>query len=237
MIRLILAAMLMVPGFAQAQVQLQPPGAPRAAAQPAAAASAAPDKKAAKKDKKGGNIGFNSNSKEPISIDADKLEVFDKEQRAVYSGNVVAVQGQSGMRCTVLTIFYSQAEESAGKGAKRGGDSGSSRIKKLDCAGPVSVTTKKEDGNVQNATGKHGVYEADKETITLTGDVILVDGPNVQRGDQLVYNTETGVAVVTGGRVSGFFIPGSETKKADDKKADDSKKQPAAGKKQDAKTN
>ena len=220
MMRLLAAAILAAaPAFASAQVQLQPSGAPRPAAQPAAS-TPAPAARTAKKEKKAGSLGINSNSKEPINIDADKLEVFDKEQRAVYSGNVVATQGQSGMRCSVLTIFYTNADDS--KGAKKGADSGSSKIKKLDCQGPVSVTAKKEDGSVQTATGKHGVYEADKETIVLTGDVILVDGQNIQRGDQLVYNTETQVAVVSGGRVSGFFIPGSETKKADDKK------QPAA---------
>lgn len=32
-----------------------------------------------------------ANSKEPISIDADKLNYFDKEQKAIYTGNVVAI--------------------------------------------------------------------------------------------------------------------------------------------------
>ena len=48
--------------------------------------------------------GFGGNSKEPIKIDANKLEVFDKENRGVYSGDVVAVQGQSTLRCTVMTM-------------------------------------------------------------------------------------------------------------------------------------
>ena len=50
-----------------------------------------------------GNLGSN---KEPIKIDADRLDVFDKESRAVLEGNVVAVQGDSTIKCTILTVFY-----------------------------------------------------------------------------------------------------------------------------------
>ena len=32
-----------------------------------------------------------TSSKEPISIDADKLVYYDKERKAVYSGNVVVI--------------------------------------------------------------------------------------------------------------------------------------------------
>ena len=46
-----------------------------------------------------------TSSKEPISIDADKLVYFDKEQKAVYSGNVVVIQGDTKMTCSVMTVF------------------------------------------------------------------------------------------------------------------------------------
>ena len=36
-----------------------------------------------------------TSSKEPISIDADKLVYYDKEHKAVYSGNVVVIQGDT----------------------------------------------------------------------------------------------------------------------------------------------
>ena len=40
-----------------------------------------------------------TSSKEPISIDADKLVYYDKEHKAVYSGNVVVIQGDTKMTC------------------------------------------------------------------------------------------------------------------------------------------
>src|SRR5215204_6434756 len=71
--------------------QAQPAKAP-----PAPAASSRPSAL--------GNLG--ASNKEPIKIDADRLDVFDKEQRAVFTGNVVVVQGETTMRCSTLTVFY-----------------------------------------------------------------------------------------------------------------------------------
>ena len=58
-----------------------------------------------------GNLG---SSKEPIKIDADKLDVFDKESRAVFAGNVVAVQGDSTMNARLMTVFYEQKRDQHG---------------------------------------------------------------------------------------------------------------------------
>ncbi len=50
-----------------------------------------------------------TNSKEPISIDADKLVYFDKEQKAIYSGNVVVIQGDTKMTCSVMTVYLDRS--------------------------------------------------------------------------------------------------------------------------------
>ena len=52
------------------------------------------------------------NSKEPINIDAAKLDYFDKEQKLVYTGNVVATQGESKLKATTLVIFLTPKEAS-----------------------------------------------------------------------------------------------------------------------------
>ena len=68
----------------------------------------APASAQAEKERAAGFGNFGS-SKEPIKIDADRLDVFDKENRAVFAGNVVAVQGDSTMSCTLMTVFYEAA--------------------------------------------------------------------------------------------------------------------------------
>ncbi len=50
------------------------------------------------------------NSKEPINIDAAKLDYFDKEQKLVYTGGVIATQGESKLKSSTLVIFLTPKE-------------------------------------------------------------------------------------------------------------------------------
>ncbi len=181
-----------------------------------AVAVVAPAAVAASKDT-GVSLLPGSGSKQPVSIEADKLVYFDKEQRAVYTGNVVVIQGDTKMTCSGLTIFMEKT--AAGDGAapadpaKTGGSS--SRVKHLDAAGPVTVISK-----TQVATGDRGAYDKAQNKVWLIGNVTLSDGGNVTKGDKLTYDLTTGEATVdTGaaGRVKGLFTPGSSTPGGDDK--------------------
>ena len=143
-------------------------------------------------------------SKEPIKIDADRLDVLDKESKAIFVGNVVAVQGKTTIRCSKMTILYDNrgqgpAAQQASRPAPADGG-----IKRLDCEGPVTVTS-----DDQVATGKLAVFDREKDLVVMTGDVALAKGQNVTRGERLVYNIKTGIANFDGGRVRGFFVPGS----------------------------
>jgi len=186
-----------------------------AATAPAMAQAA---KKAPEKERSS-PLGALGNSKEPVHIEAGRLLVYDKEQRAVYIGDVVAVQGKSTLRCSKLTIFYDNKKDkdAAPKPAAAADDDKGNSIKKMICDGPVSVVS-----CTQTATGDHGEYEAATDLIILTGNVVMADGPNVQNGDKMVYNQKTGLATVTSntpntGRVGGIFIPGSDATKKGDK--------------------
>jgi lipopolysaccharide export system protein LptA len=159
-------------------------------------------------------------SKEPISIDADKLVYFDKEQKAVYSGNVIAIQGDSKLTCSTLTIFLAKNEAQATEGSEQakstptaatGEGSGqppspaTSQVKHMEAAGPVTVVSK-----TQVATGDRGVFDKVQNKVWLYGNVTLNDGGNVTKGDTLIYDMTTGHASVEGGshgRVQSQFIP------------------------------
>lgn len=201
------------------------------------AQAAKPDAKAdAKGDKKSVVPGFGSNSKEPIQIDADRLEVFSKEQRAVYTGNVVAVQGDTTIKSAAMIVFYdrqqdraaaggAQAQQAASSGAQ---GEGGTQLRRVEAKGGVTVISKD-----QVATGNDGVFDRASNKIVLTGNVALSQGDNVTKGEKLIYDTETGVALVesgpSAGRVKGFFVPG------DDKDAKDGKGKGKPDAKSDAK--
>jgi lipopolysaccharide export system protein LptA len=162
-----------------------------------------------------GNFG-GGNSKDPIRIDANKLEVFDKEQKAIYSGDVVAVRGTTTTRATVMTIFYDgkKAEEQKKTPAARNASTGAApaqdgALKRIEFKGPVSVVN-----GTQTATANEMIYDALAKKVILKGNAVVSDGPNVQRGELMTYDTEASLAVITspvpGGRVQGVFTPGSQ---------------------------
>lgn len=155
-----------------------------------------------------GNFGA---SKEPIKIDADQLDVYDKEGRAVFTGNVVAVQGDSTMNCTLMTVLYEQKRDGQTSGPSAPG-ADDSAIKKIDCKGPVTIVSK-----TQVATGDNASFDRVANKIYLIGNAALSDGPNVTRGERVVYDLNTGIANVEtkpGGRVRALFVPGSGSSEA-----------------------
>jgi len=163
-----------------------------------------------------------TNSKQPISIDADKLVYFDKEHKAIYTGNVVVIQGDTKMTCTTMTVFLDHAPAQGadhapaqGQGAKQTTDSQSgptadSGVKRLEATGPVTVISK-----TQVATGDNGAYDKAEDKVWLTGHVTLSDGQNVTKGDKLTYDLKTAEATVDtnakSSRVHGQFVPKSST--------------------------
>lgn len=220
-------AALIAPALSVAALaQQQPARSGSAPAAAPAAASATPAKPAKPRGGAPGSPfgGMGGDSKEPIKIDANKLDVLDKDNKAIFSGNVVAVQGETTVRCSVMTVFY----EGRGQGgqaaapkpaqpAAQGQGANDGAIKRIECTGPVTVVSK-----TQAATSDNAVFDRANNQVIMTGNVALNDGPNITRGDKLVYNTQTGIANVTSsGRVQGFFVPnsGEEGKDKKDNKA------------------
>ncbi len=151
------------------------------------------------------------NTKAPITIDASKLEYFDKDQKLIYSGGVVATQGESKMRATTMVIFLARSDEPATLQSDTG------RIRRIEAAGPVTVTQVDQVG-----TGDSGLYDKAENKVYLIGTVVLSQGPNVTKGERnskLVYDLDTGYAQVIGGRVNSIFTPGT----ADEKTSPDKK--------------
>ncbi|WP_246102260.1 LptA/OstA family protein [Methylobacterium terricola] len=203
---------------------------------------------AAKKKEAGSGFGaFSSGGgKEPIKIDADRLDVFDRENKAVFAGNVVAVQGESTIRCSSMTVHYQRKEKEKKAEAKApetkpadgkpveaavkveakpepkvekaaADPTDGSAIRQVVCAGPVTVVSKD-----QVASGDNAVFDRVANRVVLTGNVVLSQCQNVTRGSRLVYDMNTGRAnmdPVAGGRVSAMFVPGGKDDGAKGKQA------------------
>lgn len=117
-------------------------------------------------------------SKAPIHITSEQLEVDQKAHKATYSGKVIAVQDQLEVNSDKLTVFY---WEEGKKAPNAEGD-----IEKIEVKHNVKL--KKQN---KRATGNFGIYDLVKDTIHLYGNVTLLQGDHLARGDELVYHLAT----------------------------------------------
>jgi lipopolysaccharide export system protein LptA len=146
-----------------------------------------------------------------VQIEAASLEVRDKDKIATFNGNVKVVQGDTTMRCRSLVVFYDQQNKDsqpAGQTMKAAspGPGGSSQISKLEARGGVTVNQKD-----QTATGDSALFDMKANTVTLQGNVVVSQGPNIMRGDKLVVDLATGVSRVDGkGPVKMLLVPGTQ---------------------------
>jgi lipopolysaccharide export system protein LptA len=137
--------------------------------------------------------GHNSNA--PIDLTAERLEVQDRADRAIFAGNVKVRQDDLTLDTSRLTVAYSS--------------SGGVQIKRLDASGGVTVRSPSE-----TASGAFGIYDLDRKLITLVGNVILKREGSQISGQRLVIDLDSGRAIIdggpagvgqSGGRVTGHF--------------------------------
>ena len=144
---------------------------------------------------------------QPIEINADSLEVQQEKQVAIFSGNVDATQGDMKLKADQLKVFYRQGSkpgEAPRAQAPAGTPTGA--ITRIEAIGRVFVSSP-----TQTAQGDQGVYDVERNTITLTSRVVITQDKNVLRGDRLVMNLTTGQARMDGqSRVKGLFVPSKE---------------------------
>lgn len=146
--------------------------------------------------------GFSKNRGEPVKIQAATLVVRDKDKVATFSGDVHLVQGDTDMRCKVLVVYYESDTDKGATKTASSDNSGQQQIRRMEAKGGVIVVQKE-----QTATGEHGDFDMRKNTVTLTGNVVVAKGENVLRGQKLVVNLTSGVSRMEsgGGRVEGLF--------------------------------
>ncbi|MGN7998116.1 LptA/OstA family protein [Sphingomonas sp. 22176] len=151
-------------------------------------------------------------SNAPIDVASDSIQLDDKANRAILTGNVVIKQSDMTLRAARVTVAYS--------GNALGGSPQASR---LDATGGVTVTRPN-----QTARSSYAVYDVDRRIITMIGNVTLQQaGSNVANaaGPRLTINLDTSRATFgggtagpatqsSGGRVTGrFTVPNRDAPK------------------------
>jgi lipopolysaccharide export system protein LptA len=187
--------------------------------------------------------GFSKNSNEPIDIESDVLVVHDAQKYATFKGNVKAVQGTTTLRSRELDVHYvgSGSDSLTGAPATTGstapapapaatgggeakpsgvglGANNGTQISKIEARGEVVITSDQD----QTTTSDWALYDVPAQLVTVGGNVVLMQGKNVLKGDRLVIDLKTGESrfenkgsTAAGGRIRALFMP-KEAKPGDD---------------------
>lgn len=130
----------------------------------------------------------NHNSNAPVDITSDRIEVQDRQDRAIFVGRVHATQADMTLDAERMTVAYSKSKAA-------GGDP---QIDRIDASGGVTVVDPGE-----RATGNFGIYDLNRRIITLVGNVKLVRGGNTVNGARAIMDLNTGRSTVDGNAVGG----------------------------------
>lgn len=120
-----------------------------------------------------------NDSSAPVDISADQQENINSQCRTIFSGNVEMLQDKSRMRASVVNAYSKRKPGQSGANAC--GD-----VDHIEADGDVYFVNQ-----TQTVRGDHAVYTYANDTIVITGNVIVLRGQDVARGDRMTVNTKT----------------------------------------------
>jgi lipopolysaccharide export system protein LptA len=136
----------------------------------------------------------------PVRISAETAEYLNAESLVVFTGKVVAVQADTTITAERMEVRFTQGE--GGGGGRPAADiapASGQRVASITAS--QTVTFRQVDpatGKERYATGEHGVYDADKRLVTLTGSPRLWEGKNVIVGEVMDFFLDERKVVVKG---------------------------------------
>jgi lipopolysaccharide export system protein LptA len=123
-------------------------------------------------------------SRAPVSFDAASIELQDRENRVILSGDVVIQQAGLTLRSARMLVNFS--------------DAGRLELQRITATGGVVVTRGDE-----RASGDNAIYDVGRRIITMAGDVRLRRGSDNLSGGRLVIDLNSGESRVDGSALGG----------------------------------
>lgn len=136
------------------------------------------------------------NNKEPIQIEADKVEIINDIFRATLTGNITIIQGNAVVRAQKVDIYYLPKDQ------RKQTETG---IREIIASGVVAI----QSGNNQ-ATGEKLEIDFLSDTAILSGkEILLTQDLNAIKGCQLTIELATGNSRFGKCRTSIIAMPNS----------------------------
>ncbi|OGT21143.1 MAG: lipopolysaccharide transport periplasmic protein LptA [Gammaproteobacteria bacterium RBG_16_57_12] len=137
----------------------------------------------------------------PVYIEADRVDIYEREQKSVYSGNVVLTHGAIRMSADEVTVYAREKQ-----------------LSKVEAQGnPVQYHQEPPGKPVTKASARQMVYTVEDGKLVMSGEALLQQDDNEFRGNRIVFDTRTEmVSAAKGeqeqGRVRVILHPEDKTK-------------------------
>lgn len=114
----------------------------------------------------------------PVEVTADSLAINQSDGTAVYSGDVVIVQGEMRLAAARVLVVY---------------DEGAGTIDRLEASGGVTLVSGSEAAEASRAD-----YDIENGTVVMSGNVLMTQGNNALTSERMVVNLDDGTAQMSG---------------------------------------
>lgn len=134
--------------------------------------------------------GLKGDTSLPVEMKSDQLSIDQTNGEAIFSGNVIVIQGEMRMTADTVRVEY---------GTEAG------RVERLFASGNVLLVNAKDAAESDDA-----VYTIETGEVVMTGNVLLTQGPAAMSAPNLVVNLKTGLGRMEGGVTTTFKPQDSE---------------------------
>lgn len=124
----------------------------------------------------------------PVEVTADALAVDQETGVAIFTGNVLIVQGTMRLAAPRVLVVYGDEQ---------------SRVERLEATGGVTLVSGDDAAEAARAD-----YSVDAGVVVMRGDVLLTQGANAMTANEMTVNLTTGTARMDG-RVKTILTPES----------------------------
>ncbi|MEM8548927.1 MAG: lipopolysaccharide transport periplasmic protein LptA [Pseudomonadota bacterium] len=118
----------------------------------------------------------------PVEITSESLELNQSEGVATFTGNVFVRQGGITLTCDRMIVEYGRDDST-----------GQDEIRTIRMFGKVTFASDREAAEADSA-----VYSLAGESLVMTGNVLVTQGPTALSSDRLTYNLASGQGVMEG---------------------------------------
>jgi len=129
-----------------------------------------------------------------VNVEADAMEIIDAEHKTVFRGNVVAKRPTDTIKADEMVVVSADQKQTDG--------TTKSVTDHVDAKGNVVINTR--DALI---VGDWAKFDTINDKLVVGGDVKLTQGNSVVRGKKLDVDLKTFHLNMSGGRVSGSFVP------------------------------